>query len=89
MKLTHLEVGRFGVWRDLSLPLTSSELNVIFGPNEAGKTTLMRFLRGMLFGFSRGDSFDSSEPPQGAALATLICWICDCIFSIAMFICSI
>ena len=66
MKLTYLEVGRFGVWRDLSLPLTSSELNVLFGPNEAGKTTLMRFLRGMLFGFSRDDSLVSAERPRGA-----------------------
>ncbi len=29
-----------------------TELNVIYGPNEAGKTTLMQFVRAVFFGFS-------------------------------------
>ncbi|MBD3674602.1 MAG: AAA family ATPase [Planctomycetaceae bacterium] len=65
MKITHLEINRFGVWRNLSLPLCSPELNVIFGPNEAGKTTLMRFLRGVLFGFSDREGLNASHPPSG------------------------
>ena len=65
MKITHLEIDRFGVWRNLSLPLSSPELNVVFGPNEAGKTTLMRFLRGVLFGFRDSDSLDATHPASG------------------------
>ena len=65
MKITHLEIDRFGVWRNLSLPLSSPELNVVFGPNEAGKTTLMRFLRGVLFGYAEQDSLDATHPASG------------------------
>lgn len=65
MKITHLEIDRFGVWRNLSLPLSSPELNVVFGPNEAGKTTLMRFLRGVLFGYDEQDSLDATHPASG------------------------
>ncbi|MDG2388808.1 MAG: AAA family ATPase [Planctomycetaceae bacterium] len=65
MKITHLEIDRFGVWRNLSLPLSSPELNVVFGPNEAGKTTLMRFLRGVLFGYADRDSLNAIHPASG------------------------
>ena len=51
MQITDIEIGRYGVWRDLTLPLAGPGLNVLYGPNEAGKTTLMRFVRGVLFGF--------------------------------------
>ncbi len=51
MKITQLQIERFGIWQDLSLPLSDSGLNVFYGPNEAGKTTLMRYLRGILYGF--------------------------------------
>jgi uncharacterized protein YhaN len=52
MKITEIQIERFGVWSDLTLPLADSGLNVFYGPNEAGKTTLLRFIRGVLFGFS-------------------------------------
>ena len=45
MKITSLRIERFGVWEDLNLPKISRGLNVFFGPNEAGKTTLMQFIR--------------------------------------------
>lgn len=54
MKVKEIQIDRFGVWRDLSLSLPASGLNVLYGPNEAGKTTLMRFIRGILYGFEAG-----------------------------------
>ena len=51
MQITDIEIARFGVWRDLTLPLAGPGLNLLYGPNEAGKTTLMRFVRGVLYGF--------------------------------------
>lgn len=51
MKVTDIRIESFGVWRDLDLSLSRSGVNVFFGPNEAGKTTLMRFIRGVLYGF--------------------------------------
>lgn len=51
MKITEIDIDRFRIWRSLLLRLNSDGLNVIYGPNEAGKTTLMRFVRSVLYGF--------------------------------------
>lgn len=52
MKITALEVDGFGVWSGLKLDRLSDGLNVFYGANEAGKTTLLEFVRSMLYGFS-------------------------------------
>jgi uncharacterized protein YhaN len=52
MNLTELKIDGFGVWRGLEIHGLSSGLNVFYGPNEAGKTTLMQFARAVLYGFS-------------------------------------
>lgn len=52
MRITALEVDGFGVWSDLKLDNLSDGLNVFYGQNEAGKTTLLEFIRSMLYGFS-------------------------------------
>lgn len=50
MKLTEIYVDGFGTWHGLRLRKLSSDITVFYGPNEAGKTTLMHFLRSMLYG---------------------------------------
>lgn len=50
MKLTDLAIDQFGVWRDLSLDVADSGVTVIHGPNEAGKSTLSRFVSWALYG---------------------------------------
>lgn len=52
MKIHSLEVDGFGVWSGLKLPAFDEALTVVYGPNEAGKTTLLEFVRGVLYGFS-------------------------------------
>ncbi|QDU91155.1 hypothetical protein Pla175_45750 [Pirellulimonas nuda] len=52
MKLTDLHIDGFGVWNDLPLKQLSPRITVFYGPNEAGKTTLMEFLRSMLYGMT-------------------------------------
>jgi uncharacterized protein YhaN len=52
MKITDIKIDGFGVWRDLTLRGISSELTVFYGPNEAGKSTLMQFMRSVLYGMS-------------------------------------
>jgi uncharacterized protein YhaN len=52
MRITDINIDRFGVWRELSLPLNAAGVTVFYGPNEAGKSTLMRFVRGTLYGFN-------------------------------------
>ncbi len=52
MNISDVEIEGFGVWRSLRLNGFSDRLTVIHGPNEAGKTTLLQFVRAMLYGFS-------------------------------------
>jgi len=52
MNLTALEIEGFGIWSGLQVQRFSESLNVVYGPNEAGKTTLLQFIRSMLYGFS-------------------------------------
>lgn len=52
MKITDIRIDGFGVWHDLALGGLSQELTVFYGPNEAGKSTLMQFLRSVLYGVS-------------------------------------
>jgi uncharacterized protein YhaN len=52
MKITDIKIDGFGVWRDLTLRGLSPELTVFYGPNEAGKSTLMQFMRSVLYGVS-------------------------------------
>ena len=55
MKLRRLHLTGFGHFCDVDLPTDSEALSgrltVIHGPNEAGKSTLLEFIRTMLFGF--------------------------------------
>lgn len=51
MRITDLEIEGFGVWSGLRIEKFSDSLNVLYGPNEAGKTTLLQFIRSMLYGF--------------------------------------
>lgn len=52
MRITDLEIAGYGVWSGLRIERLSESLNVLYGPNEAGKTTLLEFIRSMLYGFS-------------------------------------
>jgi uncharacterized protein YhaN len=52
MKITDIKIDGFGVWHDLALRGLSPEITVFYGPNEAGKSTLMQFLRSVLYGVS-------------------------------------
>ena len=52
MRITDLEIEGYGVWSGLRIEKLSDSVNVLYGPNEAGKTTLLQFIRAMLYGFS-------------------------------------
>lgn len=52
MKFTDLEISDFGIWSGLELRDLSPQLTVLWGPNEAGKTTILEAIRGVLYGYS-------------------------------------
>ena len=67
MKITEVQVERYGVWRQLHIPLSTAGVHVFYGPNEAGKTTLLRFIRGVLYGFNSLPEADGIAPLYPAA----------------------
>jgi uncharacterized protein YhaN len=52
MKVRDVQIDGFGVWSGLSVDSLPEGMTVFYGPNEAGKTTLMNFLRTMFYGFT-------------------------------------
>ena len=53
MKIKKVHIDGFGKWHDQDFDFTANP-QIIYGPNEAGKTTLMAFLVSVLFGFADG-----------------------------------
>jgi len=54
MRIRRLTLGRFGHFADAVLPLETGPergLRIIYGANEAGKTTVLQAVRHLLFGF--------------------------------------
>jgi uncharacterized protein YhaN len=52
MKVRDIQIDGFGVWSGLAVDSLPEGMTVFYGPNEAGKTTLMNFLRTMFYGFT-------------------------------------
>ena len=68
MKITELFLKSFGKFYEKKIELADG-INLIYGENESGKSTVYTFLRGMLFGMERGrgraalkDNFSKYEP---------------------------
>ena len=62
MRILEIRLDGFGHFADLSLTDLSDRLTVVSGPNEAGKSTLLEFIRTVLFGFPTRDR-DRHYPP--------------------------
>jgi len=60
MRLVRLHLVGFGRFQDQVIEFGPG-LNLIYGPNESGKSTLLNFIRGMLFGFKRPGNRRSFE----------------------------
>ena len=67
MRFNHLKINGFGKLNKKELELGPG-INVIYGENEAGKSTLMKFLTAMLYGASKNKNgksipdFDRYKP---------------------------
>ena len=71
MKIRQLHINRFGHFNECDLVFPGDGLQVIYGPNEAGKTTLLEFLRGLLFDFPARTPYDFGGQGEMAGVATL------------------
>src|SRR5438552_47678 len=65
MRIENIYVDGFAVWYDKTWGSLEPGLNVFHGPNETGKSTLMVFIRSMLFGFEKRGSTRRYEPLKG------------------------
>lgn len=52
MKINNLKINGFGKIENKEIKL-SDNINLIYGENEAGKTTLLKFISGMFYGISK------------------------------------
>ena len=53
MKIQELEVKNFGKFTDRRIQMEDG-INILYGENESGKSTLHTFIKGMLYGMERG-----------------------------------
>lgn len=70
MKIKNLRINRFGHFTERELAFSSGDFHVIYGPNEAGKTTLLEFVRGLLFDFPARSPYNFGGGEM-AGMATL------------------
>jgi uncharacterized protein YhaN len=58
MKLLEIHIENFGIFSDRRWDLSGNSFQLIHGPNEAGKSTLLQLIRELLFGFrDRGNPY--------------------------------
>ncbi|WP_339673431.1 DUF4332 domain-containing protein [uncultured Gimesia sp.] len=72
MKITRIHVSQFGNWQDLNLASLDPGINVFYGPNETGKSTLMRMIRGILYGFQSDELREHSRVPDAVPWSALL-----------------
>ncbi len=64
MRIRRIKIDGFGHFQHFDLALAPG-LNLLHGPNEAGKSTLLSFVRSILFGFERRTDPARYEPESG------------------------
>lgn len=72
MKLQQIHINQFGHFTECDLSLAGDGLQVIYGPNEAGKTTLLQFLRGWLFDFPPRTPYSFDKSAEIGGVGTLM-----------------
>jgi uncharacterized protein YhaN/uncharacterized protein YukE len=68
MWIKEIFIESFGAAQQLRIPDLGPGLTVIVGHNEAGKTTVLEFVRSVFFGFKKkSGKFNIYEPPDGTS----------------------
>jgi uncharacterized protein YhaN len=75
MKIQKLEIQAFGPFTDKLLEFNSSQggLHIVYGPNEAGKSSSLRALKALLFGISSRTSDNFLHDNKALRIAGLLC----------------
>jgi uncharacterized protein YhaN len=75
MKLRSLDLRAYGSLRDVRLDFADDapRLHIIYGPNEAGKSTALRALRGLFFGIPNNTRDAHAFKPAELRVGALLC----------------
>lgn len=82
MKINYLKINEFGKLKNKEIKLENN-INLIYGKNEAGKTTLLKFISSMFFGVSKNKNgkaisdFDRYKPWKGEEFSGKIKYTLD------------
>ena len=71
MKINEIYIKAFGKLRGIKISPVSG-LNIIFGENECGKSTVMAFVLGMFYGLGKGEERRRYDPWEGGRMAGII-----------------
>ncbi|MGG3574364.1 AAA family ATPase [Bacillus gobiensis] len=69
MKIASLHIYGYGKFINKTFHFSSSRIQIIYGINESGKTTLMNFIEDMLFGFKKQSQY---KPKRGGAYGGML-----------------
>ena len=69
MFLKHLKIDSFGAFANRAIGPFTPGLNVVFGKNEAGKTTISACVKGILFGWEEARGGRNTYKPKNAERA--------------------
>ena len=61
MKIKSLNLTHFGKFKSLNLPFSNESINIVFGENEAGKSTCRYSINRLLYGLEKNEPFDFSS----------------------------
>ena len=79
MKIKQVHIDGFGKWHDQDFSFTNNPV-LIYGANEAGKTTLAAFILSILFGFADGrgkNKYQQYIPKDGSSYGGSLTVIAD------------
>lgn len=79
MQLREIRIGGFGIFANTRVRGLSSGVNILFGENEFGKTTVLELVRRILFGFpTKGSGANQYQVLGGGQHSgTLVCELAD------------
>lgn len=76
MTINEIYIKSFGKLSNFKL-VAHEGLNIIYGENETGKSTLMAFIRSMFYGAGKGDMRRKYEPWDGGRMSGTIVFECN------------
>lgn len=72
MRIKRLDLSAFGPFTDLSLDLSGPGVHVVYGPNEAGKSSALASLADLLYGFGHSSPYGFLHKQSHLRLGALL-----------------